>query len=118
MQLLEDCVEPLERKAIFFGLERDPAEHADRRDIIVRLLHQPHIVIPSFWWPLLGVVIAAVPDERRAWVDRVELGRNQVHCTGYFLIERASVSKLAVRKEIDCPALIRGCDRVLPLAPL
>ncbi len=71
-QQIEDAVEPVEIIAILRGLEPGPAEHRQRRDVDARQLEQAHVLAPHLLRPLIGVIVAAVPDRGQSWIEHTE----------------------------------------------
>ena len=61
-KLVDDAVEPIEVVHAFFGLKLGPGEDGHGDEVDAGLLHEGYIFVPHFLRPLVGVVIAAVPD--------------------------------------------------------
>ncbi len=62
VQEVEHLVEPGEVVLARTRLEARPREDADRGEVDAAAPHEPHVLVPHLPRPLLGVVVAAVPD--------------------------------------------------------
>ena len=74
-ELVDDAVEPIEVVHAFFGLKLGPGEDGYGDEVDAGLLHEGYIFVPHFLRPLVGVVIAAVPDAglvARKWLRPLE----------------------------------------------
>src|SRR5215203_5471984 len=69
-KFLQHGVKPTRGELGFRRLESSPAEDANRGHIEAGGFHQFHVLVPYLLWPLLGVVVATMPDERRSVIYR------------------------------------------------
>ena len=61
-ELVDDAIEPIEVVHAFFGLKLGPGEDGYGDEVDAGLLHKLDVFVPDFLRPLVGVVVAAVPD--------------------------------------------------------
>ena len=61
-ELVDDAVQPIEVVYAFLRLDLGPREDGDGHDVDAGLGHQADVLVPDLLGPLVGVVVAAVPD--------------------------------------------------------
>ena len=61
-ELVDDSVEPAEIVHVFAGFDFRPGEDAHGYEVHSRLDHEAHVLVPDLLGPLVGIVVAAVPD--------------------------------------------------------
>ena len=61
-ELVDDAIEPAEVPAIFLRLDAVPAEDGEGNRVDAGFLHEAHVVVPRFFRPLVGIVVAAECD--------------------------------------------------------
>ena len=61
-KLVDDAVEPAEFPAVLFRLDAVPAEDGEGDGVDAGLLHEPDVVVPHVFRPLVGVVVSSECD--------------------------------------------------------
>ena len=61
-ELVDDAIEPAEVPAIFLRLDAVPAEDGEGNRVDTGFFHEADVVVPRFFRPLVGIVVAAECD--------------------------------------------------------
>ncbi|MNC18797.1 hypothetical protein D3C75_667140 [compost metagenome] len=61
---IKDLIQPLKGIRGFVRLQLGPAEDRKGHNVDACLLKKPHILVPDFLRPLIGIVVTAIPDGR------------------------------------------------------
>ena len=100
-ELVDDSVEPAEIVHVLAGFDFRPGEDAHGYEVHSRLDHEAHVLVPDLLGPLVGIVVAAVPDTGPPALQRPRptMFSTLVHCHCSF---RSSLN-LEINYLTGCP---------------